>query len=241
MRALFNILFNLLLKRSIFHSSHSSVAISTSLTWGTYDHEDQQNAMLLCERNPHSHKDLVTLVKVKVWVGVELSTSILPSQDNDPMVKRIEGEALSEVPPETRPEEVVSLLEEVPGMVKLDTVELRKLMRLIFGAESIVECGCYKDGSHADGASDELVVFAGDGGQVGRVKSRHGVVRKGEGRRREVLSMLGEHICWQTRLPRRSAPSPHQTVGRTLSFPRHPPSCIRFPPARSSECGRVEC
>ena len=50
-----------------------------------------------------------------------------------------EREALSEILLEVRLEEVVSPLEEIPGMVKLDALELRKAVFLVFGAEGIVE------------------------------------------------------------------------------------------------------
>ena len=189
MRALFNILLNLLLKKSTFTSSLSSGTAPESLTRGIYDREDQWHVLVLREGNPHSHKEPVTLTHVKVWVRIEYSTSILPSQDDDPMVKYIEIEALSEVSPEIRLEEVVSLFEEIPGVVQLDASQLRKLVRLILGAESVVNgCG-YQDGSRANSTSDELVVLAGDGGQVGGVEGRHGVAIRGDGRWHENLSM----------------------------------------------------
>ena len=95
-------------------------------------------------------------------VRKENSTSILPSQGDDFVVEDVEGETLSGVPIEVRPEEVVSPLEEIPSMVKLDTPQLRKVVLLIFGAENIVESDCCENGSGADGTGDELVALAGD-------------------------------------------------------------------------------
>lgn len=101
MRALFNILLSFLLKRIRSSLSISSSAIFTSLTWGVYDHQDQRNALLLRDRNPHRpSKELVTLDEVKVWVGEESSTSVLPSQYDNIMVEHFERETLPEVPPE---------------------------------------------------------------------------------------------------------------------------------------------
>ena len=98
------------------------------------------------------------------------------------MVEHIERETVSEGSLEVRLEEVVSLLEEIPSMIKLDTAQLRKLVCLIFGAESIVDSGCHKDGSRANGTGDELIFLTGDEIQNGRVESGHGVVRDGERR-----------------------------------------------------------
>jgi len=136
-----------------------------------------------CEGNPHrSHKYLVTLVEVEVRVRVESSTSILPSQGDDIMVEHVERETLSAVLIEVRLEEVISPLEEIPSMVKLDTPQLRKVVPRIFGAENIVEGGCREDGSGANGTSDDPVVLVSDEVQDGRVESGHEVVRK-QGRR----------------------------------------------------------
>jgi hypothetical protein len=55
-------------------------------------------------------------------VRVENSTSIFPSQGDDIVVEHIERETLAVVSIEVRPEEVVSPLEEIPSMVKLDTL-----------------------------------------------------------------------------------------------------------------------
>ena len=117
-------------------------------------------------------------------VGVEKSTSILSGQDDNGMVEHIERETLSEVSLEVRLEEVVSPLEEIPSMEKLDALQLRKVVVLIFGAESIVENGYRKDGSRAKG---EPVVLSRDEIQDGRAESGHGVVGKQERRGREVL------------------------------------------------------
>ena len=77
-------------------------------------------------------------------------------------------------------------------MEELDASQLGKLARLVHGAETIVDSSCRKDGSRTNRASDKLVVLAGEGGQVGRIENRHGEVRKGEGRRCEVLSAFLE-------------------------------------------------
>lgn len=88
-------------------------------------------------------------------------------------------EALSEILLEVRLEEVVSPLEEIPGMVKLDALQLRNAVLLVFGAEGIVENGCRENGSGANGPGDKLVALAS---QDGRVESGHKVVRKQGGR-----------------------------------------------------------
>ena len=95
------------------------------------------------------------------------------------MMEHIEREALSEGSLEVRLEEVISSLEEIPSVVKLDAPQLRKVVLLIFGAEDIVENGRREDGSGANGTSDKLVVLAS---QDGRVESGHEVVRR-QGRR----------------------------------------------------------
>ena len=96
-------------------------------------------------------------------VRKENSTSILPSQGDDIVVENIEGETLSVVPIEVRPEEVVSPLEEIPSMVNLDTPQLGKPVLFIFGAENIVESDYCENGSGVNGTSDELgVALAGD-------------------------------------------------------------------------------
>jgi len=94
------------------------------------------------------------------------------------MVEHIKRETLSEVPLEVRLEKVVSPLEEVPSMIKLDAPQLRKLVDLIFEAESIAENGCREDGSRAKGTGSELVVLSCDEIQDSRVESGHEVVRE---------------------------------------------------------------
>ena len=111
-------------------------------------------------------------------VRVESSTSILPSQGDDIMVEDVERETLSAVLIEVRLEEIISPLEEIPSMVKLDTPQLRKVVPRILGAENIVEGGCREDGSCANGTSDEPVVLVSDEVQDGRVESGHEVARK---------------------------------------------------------------
>ena len=78
------------------------------------------------------------------------------------MVEYVERETLSKVSLEVGLEEVVSALEEIPSMVKLDALQLGKVVLPIFGAESIVENSCDEDGSRANSASDKLVVLASD-------------------------------------------------------------------------------
>ena len=94
------------------------------------------------------------------------------------MVEHVERETLAEVSLEIQPEEVVSPLKEIPGMVKLNAPQLGKTAFLISGAESIVENGCHEDCGRANGTSDKLVVLAGDEIQGGRVESGHEVARK---------------------------------------------------------------
>ena len=121
-----------------------------------------------------SHQNLVTLAEVEVWARVERFTGILPSQSNDVMMEYFEREALSEVSFEVRLEEIVSSLEEIPSVVKLDTPQLGKLVLLVLGAESIVDGGCREDCDRANGSNDELAVLADDGIQDGGVESGHG-------------------------------------------------------------------
>ena len=164
-------------------SSLSSVAISTSLIRGAYNHRNQSKVLLLRERNPHRpHKYLVTLVEGKMWIGIESSTSILPSQSNDIMVENIERETFPRVSIEVRVDEVVSLLEKIPSMIKLDAPQPRKVVVLIFGAESIVENGCHKDDDCANGTGSEPVVLSCDEIQDCRVESGHEAVGKQGGR-----------------------------------------------------------
>jgi len=141
----------------------SSVALSTSLIRGAYGHQDQPNDLLLHERNPHRpHKDLVTLLEGKLLVGEESSTSILSGQDDDIVLEHIKRKTVPEVSLEVRLEEVVSILEEVPSMIKLDAPQLGKFVVLILGAENIPENGCRKDGGRAKCTSGELVFISCD-------------------------------------------------------------------------------
>ena len=134
-----------------------------------------------CENNPHrSYKNLVTFGEVKVWVRVESSTGIPPNQGNDVMMEYTERETLSEVSIEVRLEEIVSPLEEIPSMNKLDTAQLGKFVRLIFEAEGMIDNGCHENCSRTSDTDDELVVLTGDGIQNGRAESGHGMVRDGE-------------------------------------------------------------
>ena len=78
------------------------------------------------------------------------------------MVEHIERETPAEVSLEIQLEEVVSPLKEIPSMVKLDALQLGKVVLPIFGVESIVENSGHEDGSRANSASDKLVVLASD-------------------------------------------------------------------------------
>ena len=137
--------------------------------------QDQSDILLLRERNSdRSHKDLITLVEGKALVREENSTSILSGQGDDIVLEHIEREILSEVLLEVQPEEVVSVLEEIPSMVKLDASQLGKFVVLIFGAENIPENCCRKDGrGRAKGTSGELVFISCDKAQDGRAESGH--------------------------------------------------------------------
>jgi len=96
-----------------------------------------------------------------MWVGEENLASVFPSQGDNIVMEHIEGETLSEVPFEVRLEEVVPSLEEIPSMVELNAPQLREVMPIILGADSIVETGCRKDENRP---RNELVVPAGDEG-----------------------------------------------------------------------------
>ena len=72
--------------------------------------------------------------------------------------------------------------EEIPGVVKLNSPQLGEFVLLIFGPERVVDSGCRKDSSHANGTSNELVILADNGGQDARVENGHGVGNEeGEG------------------------------------------------------------
>lgn len=59
-------------------------------------------------------------------------------------------------------------------MVKLDTPQLGEISLPTPGVESKVDNCCREDGSHANYASDELLVLADDGIQDGKAESGHG-------------------------------------------------------------------
>ena len=142
-------------------------------------------------RNTHSSlKKHVTLTEVEVLRSKEHLTSILPSQSNDSVVQHVEREALSKVSLKIPLKEVASPLDEIPGMVKLDSRQFGEVMHLILGAESVVDGGCHEDGSRANNTSDELVVLASDGIQDGRVESGHGWVRQQRRRRGGFIQIL---------------------------------------------------
>jgi len=162
MRALLKTLLILLLRRTTSLSSVSSVAVLTSLTSGAWCHRGRRNVRSARERSTHrSHKYLVTLREVEVRIGEESLASIFPGQRNDCMMEHIEGETLSEVLLEVRPEEVIPSLEEIPSMVELNAPQLGEVVPHILGTESVVDAGYRKDESHAN---NELVVPAGDEG-----------------------------------------------------------------------------
>jgi len=105
------------------------------------------------------------------------------------MVEDIEREAFSEVPLKVRVEEVVSSLEEVPSMVKLDAPQLREFTPLILGAKNAVDSGHREDDSRTNSA--EKFVLYGDGAYDGGVESGHEMVEKGERRlHRKVFGFL---------------------------------------------------
>ena len=88
----------------------------------------------------------------------------------------VEGEALPEVSLEVQLEEVISPLEEIPSVVKLDASQLGEVVVVAFRAEHVVDSGCCEDGSRTDRTSDELVIAAaGEGSQESRVESGHEV------------------------------------------------------------------
>ena len=105
------------------------------------------------------------------------STSILPGQSNDIVVEYIERKAFSEGPFEIGLEEVVSPSIEIPSMIKLNAPQLGNPVRVFSGTESIVGGSC-RDDKRTNPPSDELVVFAGDGIQDGRVEEIHWVVSR---------------------------------------------------------------
>ena len=178
MRALLRTLLNLFLKKIISPPSFST-AMSASLTRGAWDHQGQYNVRLARGRKAYSpHKDPVTLIEVEVWVREENLTSIFPSQSNDVMVEHVEREALSEVFLQVRPKEVVSLSEEIPSVVKLDSLQLGEAVLLILRSESIVGGGCRKDDGRNDGTSKKLVVLAGGGGRGRRTRNGHEASRE---------------------------------------------------------------
>ena len=83
------------------------------------------------------------------------------------MVEDIERKTLSEGPFEIGLEEVVSPLVEIPSMIKLNAPQLRKVLRIFSGVESIVGGGCHEKNKRANRASDKLDILAGDGIQDG--------------------------------------------------------------------------
>ena len=75
------------------------------------------------------------------------------------MMEHAEREALSGVSLEVRLEEVVSLLEEIPSMVKLNPLQLGESRLLILGVETIIGSGRREDCRHGHKTSGELVVW----------------------------------------------------------------------------------
>lgn len=94
-------------------------------------------------------------------------TTLLPVQSDDPVSEDIEGKALARVPIEVGMEEVVSAYEEIPGVVDLESAKFRKLVFVVAGTEEIIGRSRCKNCSDTDSASDELLVFAGDGMEEG--------------------------------------------------------------------------
>ena len=112
---------------------------------------------------------------MEVSIGVESLASVFPSQSDHVMVEHIERETLSEISLEARLEKVVPPFEEIPGMVKLDALQLGEFVFLILGAERVVDSCCREDGSRANGTGDELSVLTDDGIEDGGVESGHEV------------------------------------------------------------------
>jgi hypothetical protein len=71
-------------------------------------------------------------------------------------------------------------LEEIPSVVQLDARQLGKIVRLILGAERIVDGGRREEGGHGKCGSNESVVFASDKMKDSGIESRHGVGSSGE-------------------------------------------------------------
>ena len=133
-------------------------------------------------RKPYpSDEDHDSLADTKIH-GIYNPASILPRQNDDIMVEYVERKTLSEVPFEVGLEKIVSRSIEIPSMIKLDTPQLWKLVRLFFRAENVVGGGCREDDSNANRASDELAILSGDEIQDGGVEGGHGAVRKERGK-----------------------------------------------------------
>ena len=83
----------------------------------------------------------------------------------------------------------MSSIEESPSMVEPDAPQLGEVALLISEAKTIVDSGCRKDGSRANGTGGELVVLVDDGTQGSGVKGGHGRAtnRRGRGRGIQVL------------------------------------------------------
>ena len=88
-------------------------------------------------------------------------------------MEHVELGAISKAPLEILVKEVVSPLEEIPGVVELDVPQLGKLVLLIFGAECMVDSRCREHRTRANDTSGKSVVLASDGIQDGRVDSGH--------------------------------------------------------------------
>ena len=89
----------------------------------------------------------------------------------------VESKALSQVPFQVGLKEVVSSLEEVPSMVKLDALQILEFVLLNFRGESVVHGSCREDSSRANDDGNELVVLAHDGMEDGSAQGRHEVDR----------------------------------------------------------------
>ena len=74
------------------------------------------------EINTHvSPENLETRTQVHAGVRIEHTTVMLPGQSDNFVVTRIERKALSRIPFEIRVDKVLSTLEEMPGVVELDS------------------------------------------------------------------------------------------------------------------------
>ena len=131
----------------------------------------------------------------------EHPASILPSQSDDFVVEYVEGKTLSQVSSKVRLKEVMSPLEEVPGMVKLGAAQLGELVFLILGAENVVDSGCCENGSRANRSSNELAVLVNDRIEDGTAGDSHVVCNMTGGIQSSVTLTLRTERCLHPAAP----------------------------------------